>query len=141
EALYFALVERAAILSKNELASWRDRLDKEGHESSLGEHLLAAKKINAMQAGQLRQQQFVGIDKENERLLTGYRNSGFTGVGRPITKNPQARIETATFTIRELFRSAESQRLARAALMDTKDGEPRETGGETTPGLRSPLKA
>src|SRR5438876_436335 len=47
EALYFALVERASILSKAELASWRDRLDKEHHTQSLGEHLLAAKKISA----------------------------------------------------------------------------------------------
>ncbi|MEZ0229964.1 MAG: serine/threonine-protein kinase [Planctomycetota bacterium] len=141
EALYCALVEKANLLSKDELNEWKQRLDDEGYQKSLGEHLLAAKKINPMQAGQLRQQQFVGIDKENDRLLAGYRKSRFEGVARPITKKPDARIETRTITIRELFRSAESQRLARAALMDTKDaGESTSGAGETTPGLRSPLR-
>ncbi len=142
EALYCALLERASILTKDELAEWKQRIEDEGYERSLGEHLVAAKRINPIQAGQLRQQQFVGIDKENERLLAGYRKSRFEGVARPITKNAGARIETATFTIRELFRSAESQRLAKAALMDTKDpGESTSGAGETTPGLRSPLKS
>lgn len=135
EALYCALIERAGILTKSDVGVWKERIEEEGYEKSLGEHLLAAKKITPIQAGQLRQQQFVGIDKENDRLLVGYRKSRFEGVGRPITKNAQARIETATFTIKELFRSAESQRLARAALMDTKEA------GETTPGLGSPLKS
>jgi len=137
EALYIALLERAQILSKEELASWKQRIEDEGYETSLGEHLLAAKKITAVQSGQLRQQQFLGLDKENERLLAGYKKSRFEGVGRPLTKNPQAKIETGVFTIKELFRSAESQRLARAATMATTES----LAGETTPGLRTPLKA
>ena len=136
EALYCALVERAGIMTKDELLTWKERLQEEGYERSLGEHLLAAKRITPVQAGQFRQQQFVGIDRENERLLEGYRKSRFEGVGRPLTKNPRAKIETGTFTIKELFRSAESQRLARQALSTT-TAEP----GETTPGLHSPLKA
>jgi serine/threonine protein kinase len=134
EALYVALIERAQLLPKEELAQWKERIEQEGYTTSLGEHLVAAKRVTPMQAGQLRQQQFVGLDKEDERLFAGYRKNGFQGVGRPITKNPQARIDTRTFTIKELFRSAESQRLARSAMLHTQS-EP----GETTPGLRAPL--
>jgi serine/threonine protein kinase len=116
EALYCALVERSRILGVDELAQWKERLAQERYTKSLGEHLVAARRISVAQAGKLRQQQFIGLERENERAIEGYRKSTFEGVGRSITKNPKARLETGVFTIKELFRSAESQKLARSAV-------------------------
>ena len=115
---YFALVERTNTLSKEELASWKDRLEKEGYERSLGEHLVAAKRITPVQAGALRQQQFVGIDKENDRLISGYRANRFEGVSRPLTRNAQARIETATLKAAATLRD-HKERLQHLIALET----------------------
>jgi serine/threonine protein kinase len=123
EALYCALIERSRLLPKAELATWKQRLESEGYATSLGEHLLAARRITPIQAGQLRRQQFLGIDKENDKAVESYRRSGFEGVGRAITKDPKARLETRSFTIKDLFRSAESQKLARTAMLATTASE------------------
>ena len=117
EALYCALLERSRILGTGEIAEWKERLAQERYAKSLGEHLLAAKRISAAQAGKLRQQQFIGLERENERALEGYRKTVFEGVGRAITKDPKAKLETGVFTIKELFRSAESQKLARSVVL------------------------
>jgi hypothetical protein len=125
EALYAGLLERSGVIPGDELEGWKERLDAEGYTRALSTMLREAGRIDAQTDRRLLEQQVLGLERESERLLANYRRSSFQGVTRPITKDPNARIETGVFTIKKCFRSQESQRLARASmLLGETEGKP-----------------
>src|SRR5262249_61614001 len=55
------------------------------------------------------------LSREDRRVVDAYRREKFQGVARAITKDRNAQLDSGQFTIKKLFRSKESQRLAKLA--------------------------
>src|SRR5262249_51168796 len=114
EALCVGIIERASLLTPDELETWKDALDAEGYARGLTTMLREAGRSGAQRERWVGQQQLAVSERENDRLISKYQLAAFQGVDRPLTKDPKARVETGVFMIRKLFRSAESQRIARS---------------------------
>jgi serine/threonine-protein kinase len=155
-ALVAGILERSSKLPRAEIETWKNRLDSEPalYRQSLAALLREAGRIDVATEQHLAIEQERMTARENDRILGRYRREKFEGVDRPLTRDPTARIETGVFTIRQLFRSPESQRLAanpstmrlhpglidRTAQFDTRAAQAALSEAELNPPAPSPVE-
>ncbi len=130
-AVESAIVQRKKLASVDSIDRATAALEKAGYDRRLGEHLFARGDLTQAQDRELSRESATALAAEDARVLDHYRKEQFQGVDRSITKDRNALLDTGQFTIKKLFRSKESQRLARMgqAHQDRED----ETRKKTAP--------
>ncbi|MBI3723399.1 serine/threonine protein kinase [bacterium] len=130
-AVESALLQKKKLVSQEALDRGIASLETAGYDRRLGEHIFARGDLTAAQDRDLAQESERALAAEDTRVLAHYREEQFQGVDRSITKDRGALLDTGQFTIRKLFRSKESQRLARMGQLTQERDD--ETRRKTTP--------
>lgn len=123
DAAYMGIVERMRLVPKERLDEALRRAEAARYEPRLGEILIELGEIAPAQDQRLIDEVRTVLEREDARITEGYVRARFEGVGRAITKDRNALLDTGQFTIKKLFRSKESQRLARLAEAVRAEGD------------------
>jgi hypothetical protein len=115
DAVYQGIVERSRLVTKERLDTALSEAEQRKYEPRLGEILVRYGELTLEQDTRLLDEVAATLSREDGRVVESYRAAKFDGVARAITKDRNATLDTGRFTIRKLFRSKESQRLAKLA--------------------------
>lgn len=112
-ALEVAILKQQALVPDSLVD--RALADVEGRQFDrrVGAALVASGELGRTQDQRLSEQVARTLASEDSRLVDSYGKADYEGVGRSLTKDRNALLETGQFTVKRLFRSKESQRLAR----------------------------
>ena len=92
-------------------------------EKRVGDTLVQMGELGRAQDQRLVEQISRTLATEDAKLVSGYTSADYEGVARSITKDRSAHLDTGQFTVKKLFRSKESQRLAKLSAMQASRDE------------------
>jgi hypothetical protein len=92
-------------------------VERGGFARRVSEMLVVLGELGRAQAQRITEHVGDTLAAEDKRLVTSYTSADYEGVARSITKDRNALLDTGQFTVKKLFRSKESQRLARMSPM------------------------
>jgi hypothetical protein len=115
DAAYSAVIERQALVPKEKLDEAQRRAEEKRYEPRVGLILIELGELAQAQDERILGEVDEVLTREDRRVVDAYRREKFQGVARAITKDRNANLDSGQFTIKKLFRSKESQRLAKLA--------------------------